>query len=32
MNGFAALLIVCFFPETIPYKSSRELKGHTLPK
>lgn len=32
MNGFAALLIICFFPETIPYKSSRELKGHTLPK
>lgn len=27
MNGFACLLIFVFFPETIVYKSSNELKG-----
>lgn len=31
LNGFAAVLIFFFFPETITYKSSNELKGQNLP-
>lgn len=32
MNGFGSLLIIAFFPETIPYKASGELVGLSLPK